>query len=293
MKKKLLSFFVTFIILLVSVVPAFADAEVEASAPVDYVDDILSTYDDYIASTTHHYIVDDADLLTDEQEDALEASLAQKSESLSFDIVIVTTFTTDGKTPEAYADDYFDYNGYGQGINHDGCLLLISMEDRDWHISTTGYGITALTDAGIDYIGDEIVYFLSDDDFYNAFVLYADLVNDFVNQSNNGAPYDIGNLPKQVYSATHFELKHVGYGLLVGLIFSLVLINILKGQLKSVHHKAEANDYLQQDSLVITNANDVFITANVVKVKKESSSGGSSTHTGSSGTSHGGGGGKF
>ena len=29
----------------------------------------------------------------------------------------------DGKTAQAYADDYYDYNGYGYGENDDGILL--------------------------------------------------------------------------------------------------------------------------------------------------------------------------
>ena len=69
----------------------------------------------------------------------------------------VTADTINGETPMAYADDYYDYNGYGAGADNDGILLLLSMEDRDWWISTTGYGIDAFTDYGIDVIGDEIV----------------------------------------------------------------------------------------------------------------------------------------
>ena len=45
-------------------------------------------------------------------------------------------FTGGGKTAEAYADDYYDYNGYGYGENDDGLLLLVSMGEREWAITT-------------------------------------------------------------------------------------------------------------------------------------------------------------
>ena len=35
----------------------------------------------------------------------------------SMDIVIVTTDDAEGKSSLAYADDFFDYNGYGVGEN--------------------------------------------------------------------------------------------------------------------------------------------------------------------------------
>ena len=74
----------------------------------------------------------------------------------------------------AYADDFYDYNGYGYGDSRDGILLLISMEERDWRISTCGYGITVFTDAGQEYISDKFLPYLSDGDYSEAFTKYAD-----------------------------------------------------------------------------------------------------------------------
>ena len=93
-------------------------------------------------------VVDMADLLSDSEESSLLFKLDEISERQQFDVVVVTVGSLDGKTPTAYADDFYDYNGYGFGAEYDGVLLLVSMEERDWRISTCGYGITALTDAG-------------------------------------------------------------------------------------------------------------------------------------------------
>ena len=241
----------------------------------------------FAAETEKKYVVDEAGLLSDAEYEELSEDLASKSKELKFDIVVLTVDSLGDMSSMELADDYYDNNGYGYGDTRDGCLLLVSMEDRDWWLSTTGYGITALTDAGIDYISDEFLEYLGDDEFYEGFTCYGDLVEDFVNQARTGEPYDSGNLPKK------FTILILAIGLGIGLVIAIVVILILQGQLKTVAKKADANDYLVQGSLNLTGQNERFITAVVSKSARQKQSSGSSTHTGSSGTSHGGGGGKF
>ena len=81
-------------------------------------------------------VVDEADLLTDDEESMLMATLDGISQEHLVDVVVVTVDSTGEKTPMEYADDYFDYNGYGFGENFDGVILLVSMEYSDWWIST-------------------------------------------------------------------------------------------------------------------------------------------------------------
>jgi uncharacterized protein len=238
-------------------------------------------------------VVDAANLLTDEEEAALVAKLDEISERQQFDVVVVTASTIDGKSPMAYADDFYDYNGYGFGANNDGCLLLVSMEDRDWWISTTGYGITALTDAGIEYIGDEFVSYLSDAEYAKGFDMFADLVDKFVTQAKEGNPYDVGNMPRATKTAQE-TAKGVLICFGIALVAALIAMFKVKSDYKPVKFKSSASDYLVNGSFALTGQYDNFVTTSVSKTRRESSSsGGSSTHSGSSGTSHGGGGGKF
>lgn len=252
------------------------------------------------------YIVDDADLISADEEATLDAYLESESKKLNFDIVVLTVDSLDGKTAEEYADDYYDYNGYGYGESHDGCLLLVAMDDREWHLSTTGYGITALTDAGIEYISNHFLDDLSNGDYINAFNMYAYLVSTFVEQAKTGDAYNYNNLNEydpyydvdDYYSDGDNEQSFgivVLAGLVGGVVVAIIVVSILKSKMKTVYHKAQANDYLVNDSLKITGAHDIFITKHVSRTSRESSSGsgGSSTHSGSSGTSHGGGGGRF
>lgn len=245
--------------------------------------------------SAYHYVVDEAGLLNDDEKTKLEEKLSEISERQQFDVVVVTTKDLQGKTAEAYADDYFDYNGYGYGASHDGCLLLFDMGNRYMHLSTTGYGITALTDAGIDYINDEIYLYARNDDWAGAFNSYANNVDKFVSQAKSGKPYDVGNMPRAKKTAGEV-LKGVAISLVIGLIVGFIAMKKVKGDYeKAVRYKASASDYLVSGSLQVTGAYDNFMYNNVTsrRIETESSSGGSSTHTGSSGTSHGGGGRSF
>lgn len=242
------------------------------------------------------YVVDNADIIFDANEEDLENQLKTISESIGMDVVVVTTNTLDGKTPEAYADDYYDYNGYA----NDGCLFLISMEDRDWHISTKGYAITCITDYGIKVLEEECVHFLSNGDYYLACSNYGYIVQNMYNEAKADKPYDTNHLYKDKdgnvvgVEGAKSTLKGVAISLLIALAIAFIAMKSVKSSYKPVKFNRSAANYLVDGSLVVTQGYEHFLYANVSKTpRNDSSSGGSSTHTSSSGSSHGGGGGKF
>lgn len=239
-------------------------------------------------------LVDIADLLSDSEEADLSYILDEISERQQVDIVVVTVDSMEGETAMVYADDFYDYNGYGFGNERDGILLLVSMEERDWYISTTGYGITAITDAGREYISEIFVSDLSAGDYETAFTSFAELCDDFITQAKTGEPYDVDNLPQEPFGFA----GNLAAAFAIAFIVSLIATGIMKGQLKTVHSQSAADDYMKRDSLQLTKKNDLFLYRHVERRKREennssNNSGGSKTHTSSSGTTHGGGGGKF
>ena len=125
-------------------------------------------------------IQDMAGLLDESQEQMLRGQIEELARKYQFDAVIVTVDSLEGKTPEEYADDYFDYNGYGYGEDYDGILLLISMEYRDWAISTSGRGQRVFTDYGLDYISSQMVPYLSRGSYYSAFERFLSLTDDYL-----------------------------------------------------------------------------------------------------------------
>lgn len=245
------------------------------------------------AETDMPRLADNAGLLTDAERSELLAKLDEISERQQADIVVVTTDTLDGKTPGNYADDFYDYNGYGYGAECDGVLLLISTEDNDWWISTCGYGTTAITDDGIEYISNKFLSHLKDGNYAKAFSTYAELCDKFISQAKTGQPYDGSNMPKEPFNTVLWLLVAMG----IGIIIALIVAGSMKKKLKSVRLQSNAASYVKANSMNITESRDMFLYNTVTRTERpksnDSSSGGSSTHTSSSGQTHGGGGGKF
>ena len=102
------------------------------------------------------FVYDFAELL--ENEEALEAEIAELRERWTIDVVIVTTDDAHGKSSMEYADDFFDYNGFGYDKPMgDGVLFLIDMDNRQIWISTCGKAIIYFTDSRIDEALDDII----------------------------------------------------------------------------------------------------------------------------------------
>ena len=236
-------------------------------------------------------LMDNADLLTDSEETSLLSQLDNISEKQEMDIVVVTTDSLEGYTPQEYADNVFDYCGYGIGENRDGLLLLVSIEDNDWHISTSGYAITAFTDAGREYMSEQFLPYLSDGEYYKAFSTYADLCDQFITQAKTDEPYDVGNLPKEPFKIWFNVLIALG----IGFVFAIIVVLYMKSKLKSVRFQPAASSYVRNGSMNVTQSGDFFLYSHLDRRArpKDNDSGGSSTHTSSSGSTHGGGGGKF
>ena len=227
-------------------------------------------------------VEDYADLLTDYEEEYLRDFLDQKSRYLDFDIVVVTTNSVGGKSSQAYADDFYDYNGYGMGSNYDGVLLLVNMEYREWYISTTGYGMDAITNSEIDDIGEEVAYYLSYGEYAEAFQVFGDLVQREVERAHDSETVDLGE-----------SLGRLAIAIVIGMVLAFIPVTIMKKQLNNVAAKNEASDYVKRETIAITEQRDMYLYRNISRRKRPESSSSSGGHRGSSGRSHGGGGGRF
>lgn len=251
-------------------------------------------------------IADLADLLSDSEEAEISDQLDEISERQQVDVVVVTVDSLEGESVMDYADDFYDYNGYGFGAEDDGILFLLSMEERDWYISTSGFGVTAVTDAGRGYMAEKFLPYLSDGEYAEAFRIFAEQCDDYITQARTGAPYDVDNIPTEPFS-------HVGalmIAVVLGFVIALIATGIMRLGLHSVHSQPAADSYMKKSNLRLTREYELFLYKNVTRTEKpkESSSSSSSssnssssnsrprgsvTHTSSSGKKHGGGGGKF
>lgn len=250
-------------------------------------------------------IVDHAGLFTAEEASQLEAQAKSIGDTYGMDVVILTENTLSEKTPQDYADEYYDANGYGQGDQSNGMLLLISMEERDWYLSTCGDAIYALTDHAIEQLGKDLVsglqigYSVGVRTFLNSLPSYLDAYK-------NGTPID--GYSSQNESFYHGDREDVVYyreagspdltlSVILGLVIAIISVGAMAFSMNSKRPQRSASGYLNRGSFRLLRNQDMFLYSNVTKTRKPEpqnhSGGGSSVHHSSGGRSHGGGGGKF
>ena len=232
-------------------------------------------------------LVDEAGVLQPEVFAKIEKRLKTVSQKSGSDAVVVIVSDAGGKSPQDYVDDYFDYNGYGQGSKKEGSLLLIITGDgtpgtRHAHISTHGEKtIKTITDSTIERLLDSLIDGgLKENDYLNGIESY------------------LSTLGRRFYNSLSLLEVLMSLGLAI-----LVFLSKFLGTLKKYKNKgnfAAAPFYdVNKNSLVsFATVNDTFLSTNtvshVIESNRDNSSGSSSTtHTSSSGETHGGGGRSF
>lgn len=220
------------------------------------------------------YVVDNAEVISDSDEEKLEDKLEKLSKDRDMDIVVLTVKDLDGKIAENYADDFFDNEDYGQGSKKSGMLLLVATESRDWAISTKGKAIDVFTDGKQQKLMENVKPKLSSEDYTQAFNEYEKSASKIIANA-----YDFQPVKKFLIS------------LAIGFIITLIVALSMKSSLTSVRSEPEAKEYIKKNSFNVTRRNDLFIYKTVTKTEIPKDS--SSTHTSSSGSTHGGSSGKF
>lgn len=267
MNKKRTGLLLVFLMCLILTIPAFAKEE---------------------------YVRDFAGILTEEERWELTEKLDEISRRQEMDVaVVISSDLGSYETPAECAETFFEQGGFGYGAEKDGVLLLVSMEEHDWYIDTHGSAISAFTDAGIQYIGEQIKPDLADGNYAGAFERYADLCDEFITQAYEGKPYDSGHMPKQALSVMWIFLS-----LAIGIVMAGAIVGSMVSGMKSVRTQARADNYVKEGSFHLDRSQDLFLYHTLTRTERpketeSSGSSGSSTHSSSSGSTHGGGGGKF
>ena len=237
-------------------------------------------------------VFDDAGLMSEEEIAQANEKIAEIVDTYACDVVVVTTNDSEGKSAMEYADDYFDYNGFGIGAERDGVILSINMDIRECWISTSGQAILWFSDREIDSMLDNIANYLGNDNYDGA-------VSSWLNDVEYELQYDDGS-GYIIDSPLMKSVNLLGNFLLVGAIVAAIAVFVMVRMCKTAVKPALANEYVNKDSFVVRRSEDRFLRTNTTKIKIQTSSGGSggggggsSVHRSSSGRSHGGGGRKF
>ncbi len=256
----------------------------------------------------HDYMVDQAGVLSDTEREELNAALKEFRETNQFDLVIVTTTGLDPEDRQTYADDFYDYNGYGYGTEQDGILLLVNVNEdgsyesgNSW-ISTCGSGITLFPYDTIQEMGQVLTPYLTAGNYATAFRQFITLSKA---QYNSGVSTDGDYWDGDYWNEDQsFSLGSYGWdvkvivisALVVGIMGTVVVVLILKHQLISVRPARDASRYVVDGSLNLRSSHDVFLYSHVTQTRRPQQDnnsgpgGGGGIHTSSSGSRHGGGG---
>ena len=234
-------------------------------------------------------IADNAGIFTAGEIKSLSDRVALITARYNFDLVILTETGIGNRSPQAYADDFFDYGGYGFGPNSDGSLILLvtgrAVGDRDYQISNSGRGIQILNSVAEEKLTSEMVSYLRENRFYAAMNSYLDDWEMFLDLESKGRSYNF-------FTRWNLVLVLIGWAIAFGIGFLVVFI--WKKGMDNVVPQKQAGSYVVPGSLSFNVQKDSFLYSVTSKSKRDTqSSSGGGIRTGSSGRSHSGGGGKF
>lgn len=231
-------------------------------------------------------VVDAENLFTASEKKALEDKINEIKDAYECDVVIVTVRSFGYKSAMSYADDFYDYNGYG--LKNGGILLLISESEGEYWISTSGKAITVFDNQKLDDVDDKVYKELKEHDFYSA-------AQNFLSQSEKVLKSYVNGTP---YVEASDVIAAVVIVLIIAIATGVISVLVMKNKMNNAKPQKTATAYQRQNSFNLTVSRDMFLYSTVRRVPRANSNngrggGGGRTHTGSSGRSHGGRGGRF
>ena len=234
-------------------------------------------------------VIDESDLLSDTEEQALDAKLAAYEAAHGIRVLVGTVKNTHGQVLGKVANGVVDRIADG-GANGT-IVLLLAPKERDFYISTDNKMRTRITDDdGIEHLAGQFVPSLKENKYAEGFTAFAAAVDEMVTYyEKEGKPFK-----PDAFLLTIVAL--VGALIAAALVYWFILA-YLSDSMLSVRGAHEADDYVERGSFRLTHKEDVFLRTTESRETKHkvtsSSSSGSYISTSSRDESHGGGGGKY
>lgn len=220
--------------------------------------------------------LDERDVIDMDTLGSMSRALVSASSETGVDIGLyfISTAESVGKNSARAAADYYCENEFGS----DTVLLLIAVDEGEWHFSTKGQNAAFMSDSAQVNTWNAIRDYYAAGDYTGMASAYAQSVISCKADYESKGGVHIG--------------RNLGIALVVGVIVGLIRGAMLKGELKSVATATTANDSIKKGSFKLTRSGDVFLYRKVEKRKLQTSSS-STAHTSESGQTHGGVGGKI
>lgn len=245
-----------------------------------------------------YFVTDNADILTDEEDYALETAAAELSNTYGFGIYMVLVdsyldFNSD--IVECTRNIYYNYD-LGYGSDCEGMILLVSISERDMYLSAEGYIANDVFGEDVrDAILDEVAAWFGEDDwagglraFINESGMYledAQAVSGpvysgdgyqseydpdyYSGKEYDSDYYDNGYAPD--YDGVRYNVSDIFEGIMTVILGAVIIAGIVcfifYRQMKSVHQGTTAFNYLTEDALKLTVREDRFMHSTQVRRK--------------------------
>lgn len=228
-----------------------------------------------VTTTDSTYIVDGAGLLTSSEAQTLEAQAKEIADQYACGLYI---YTSNGTTSFTAAEDLYEREGLGYGDGKEGVLLVLGMAERDYAIVAYGGANDAFTEYAMDYLEEEVVSELKNNDWYGAFSTYLSTGSYALQMAADGKP-----LTWQSNPAVR------ALGLLISIILGLMIaggvLYSFEKKMRSVYTGDTADQYVTQHGVKVDVRQDKFLHRTTTRTKIESKSSGGSRSTNSRGFS--------
>lgn len=229
-------------------------------------------------------VLDQADLLRPQEEQALQQSLDQLDNKYQVRLAVVTVKNTGNVKPGEFANVMLDK--IKDSRLKGNMVLLLSMKDRDWYISTDNNMRKMITDkAGIKALSGKFLPDLKKNKYPEAFGQFAKGTDELLGYyQKEGKPYD---------PSAMFNPLALAIGAAIALGAGFLVRRVLIGRMNNVMPALEAGVYLDRDSFQLEEEADNYLYMTVHRQPKSKSKSDSSDSADSRDDDHGGGGGKF
>ncbi len=249
-------------------------------------------------------VEDRAQLLTEEEETELLKQAAELSQKTGYELRLVTTDQTEGKTTQQFAEAYFESLTDDGPETASGASYVIDMDNRQIYIATYGGLQYYLTDARVDTLLDHAYEYVSEGEYDQTF---ESMLKDTGRYYRKGIPdgtrivnQDTGEVTVYHKPKTVTPVK-VLISLLAGTAGFLAFVAAVKGAYSMEGISGDGCAGRDQVGLTLKRRDDRLVNQFVTsrKIPRNDGGGGSSgggttsTHTTSGGYSAGGGGRSF
>ncbi len=237
--------------------------------------------DNPVTSKKVSAISDKCGLLTAADIDSLTQKIQRVEQAHKVKIAISFVQSTNGQDIVAASDNL--RNKIPSATNGK-IVLLVSMDSRRYEITTDNAMMNIITQSdGIPYLKKQIGAALHEGNYSGAcnnFVDGVDLLLTYY--ETNGTAY------VDEESEEEFFVARVAVAFILAIIAFFFIRSYLIGSMSNIRHAVQATDYLEKNSVKLTDTRDMFLFRNVRRSKKSKNNDSSGGHRGG-----GGGGGSF